>query len=186
MALVHTPQRLSEFKAPDFSLMGIDDERHTLQNVMGEHGLVVVFICNHCPYVTAIIDRLTQTFNKLMAEGVGCVAIMSNDVQNYPADSFDNMKIFAVEHSFAFPYVIDETQEIAKAYGAVCTPDFFGFNQGAMLKYSGRLDSAGAQPANDDTIPELFHAMMKVKEVQPVEEEQISSMGCSIKWRGSL
>ncbi len=183
MALIHTPAHDENFYAPDFSLQNIDGSTLNFSDIKGENGALIMFICNHCPYVVGIIDRLPQTCAKLQENGIGVAAIMSNDAADYPADSFENMKLFAAEHNFIFPYLIDETQDIAKAYGAVCTPDFFGFNAQGQLQYRGRLDSAGKDAANDDTQTELLNAMLKVAETGTGPIEQTPSMGCSIKWR---
>tara|TARA_B100001093_G_C26720130_1_gene967470 strand:+ start:337 stop:891 length:555 start_codon:yes stop_codon:yes gene_type:complete len=183
MVLMHTPQREEGFKAPDFSLRNIDGNMVGLADVMGEGGLVVMFICNHCPYVKAITDRIAETARRLKNEGIGVIAIMPNDTENYPQDSFENMKLFAKESGFDFPYVIDEAQEVAKAYDAVCTPDFFGFDGNGMLQYRGRLDSAMNKPATSDTVPELLEAMKGLKHGGQVATPQHSSMGCSIKWK---
>ncbi|HHN66627.1 MAG TPA: thioredoxin family protein [Thermopetrobacter sp.] len=170
-------------KAPDFTLPGVDGKTYSLADIRGEKGTLVVFICNHCPYVKAIIDRLVRDAKALQEAGIGVVAISSNDVENYPEDSFDNMKAFAERHGFTFPYLYDETQEVAKAYGAVCTPDFFGFNTADELQYRGRLDSSGKQPAAPDARRELYEAMVQVAETGRGPEEQTPSMGCSIKWK---
>ena len=183
MVLMHTPARDEGFQAPDFTLENIDGAMVSLSDVIRENGLVVMFICNHCPYVKAITERIAKTAEALQDEGVGVVAIMSNDVENYPQDSLENMKIFAQGNAFNFPYLIDETQEIAKAYDAVCTPDFFGFDGGGILQYRGRLDNAANKPANEDTVPELLEAMKAVKQTGSVSGAQHSSMGCSIKWK---
>ena len=183
MALMHTPEKDSNFYAPDFTLKNIDDKMVAWNDCTGENGTLVMFICNHCPYVKAIVERMVADCNALQGKGIGCVAIMPNDTQNYPADSFENMKIFATDNSFTFPYLIDETQEVAKAYDAVCTPDFFGFNAGGRLEYRGRLDSAAAGEADDSTIRELRDAMLQIAESGTGPATQKSSMGCSIKWR---
>ncbi len=183
MALLETPKADTALIAPDFHLKNIDGSMVRLNDVKGENGTVIMFICNHCPYVIAIADRLEPAAQKLEALGIGLAAIMSNDTDNHPADSFENMQKFAALHNFSFPYLIDETQDIAKAYGAVCTPDFFGFNKHGELCYRGRLDSAGKDPANDDTTPELIRAMKQVAETGSAPEKQFPSMGCSIKWR---
>lgn len=183
MALMHTPEKDEEFYAPDFSLKNIDGSMVSLADVKGEKGTLVMFICNHCPYVKGITDRLAATMKTLQDNGIGVIAIMSNDAENYPDDSFDNMKVFAKENGFTFPYVIDETQEIAKAYGAVCTPDFFGFNADGQLQYRGRLDSSGKDAANDQTKPELLNAMLQIAETGIGPAEQTPSMGCSVKWK---
>ncbi|MDH5722650.1 MAG: thioredoxin family protein [Alphaproteobacteria bacterium] len=183
MVLMHTPERDEGFQAPDFTLKNIDGTMVSLKDVMGENGLVVMFICNHCPYVKAITDRIAKTAQALQEEGVGVVAIMSNDTQNYPQDSYENMKIFAKDSKFTFPYLIDKTQQVARAYGAVCTPDFFGFDGDGILHYRGRLDDAANKAANEDTVPELLEAMRAVKQIGSVSGVQHPSMGCSIKWK---
>jgi peroxiredoxin len=170
------------WQAKDFALKGVDGGLWTLDNVRGEKGTVVAFICNHCPYVKAVIGRFVDEANALRELGVGTIAVMPNDTQCYPDDSFENMKAFARRHDFTFPYVIDETQEIARAYDAQCTPDFFGFNVRDELQYRGRLDDArmsGAAPQRRD----LFAAMKQVAETGRGPVEPIPSMGCSIKWR---
>lgn len=182
MALLETPDGNIGWKATSFKLKGIDGKSHTLDDVKGPKGLLVMFICNHCPYVKAVIDRLVHDAKELQEADIGCVAIMPNDTHDYPEDSFENMKKFAKEKNFAFPYLIDETQEIAREYGAVCTPDFFGFNSRLELQYRGRLDESW-----NLTIPnprrELLVAMTEVAEKGYTEANQFSSMGCSIKWR---
>lgn len=183
MALMETPSVNTSFKAPDFSLKGVDGQTYSLADVRGEKGTLVMFICNHCPYVKGITDRLASTMEDLQQSGIGVIAIMANDTANYPADSFDNMKVFAQENGFTFPYVIDETQQVAKAYDAVCTPDFFGFDADLNLQYRGRLDSSGKNPAAGDTVPELKNAMLEVAAGKPISHPQTPSMGCSIKWR---
>ena len=183
MALVATPDVQESFTAPDFSLTGIDGKTYTLNDVRGENGLVVMFICNHCPYVKGIMDRLPQDMAALQARGIGVIAIMSNDTADYPEDSFDNMRMFSLANSFSFPYVIDETQEIARKYGAVCTPDFFGFDSNLNLKYRGRLDSNGKDPYTSDARKELVEAMAEIASNGNYSGEQKPSMGCSIKWK---
>ncbi len=182
MALLYTPEKSSNFNAPAFSLRGIDEKTYTLEDIRGENGTLIMFICNHCPYVIAIIDRLAQTCKALQSQGIGCIAIMANDTKNYPADSYENMKIFAARHNFTFPYVIDETQETARAYDAVCTPDFFGFDKNLILQYRGRLDSAANKPADHNTVPELLNAMQDIIKTGKTTAPQSPSMGCSIKW----
>lgn len=183
MALLHTPSFADDFIAPDFSLKNIDCSIKTLADVRGDKGLLVMFICNHCPYVKSIITRLVDTCITLQAEGIGCAAIMPNDTATYPADSFENMQKFASEHDFTFPYLVDETQETAKAYGAVCTPDLFGFNADMLLQYRGRLDSAGTAIADINTKPELLDAMRRIADIGAGPHQQFPSMGCSIKWK---
>lgn len=183
MALLHTPPAEDTFTAPDFTLKNIDDQMMTFANIKGEKGTLLLFICNHCPYVKAIIDRLVEDCKVLQGAGIGVAAIMPNDTDNYPEDSFDNMKIFAEQNGFTFPYLIDETQEIAKAYDAVCTPDLFGFNAEDTLQYRGRCDSAGPNEADENTRRELREAMLRIAEIGAGPHEQFPSMGCSIKWK---
>ncbi|WP_114392068.1 thioredoxin family protein [Oleisolibacter albus] len=170
------------WKARDFRLTGTDGRQYGLEDVRGPAGLLVMFICNHCPYVKAVIDRLVQTTGQLAQAGIGSIAIMSNDTERYPDDSFENMARFAAEHRFGFPYVIDADQAVARTYGAVCTPDFFGFNADLELQYRGRLDASRVQPV-PDAEPELLNAMLKVARTGRGPVDQIASMGCSIKWR---
>lgn len=171
------------WQAPAFDLPATDGRRHTLDSVRGPNGLLVMFICNHCPYVKAVIDRIVRDCRELQAAGVGSVAIMSNDPAVYAEDSFDNMRRWAEELAFPFPYLYDESQAVAKAYGAVCTPDFFGFDAGLGLQYRGRLDASGRNPAPPDARRELFEAMRQVAAGGGGPREQLPSIGCSIKWR---
>ena len=182
MVSTTTPPGALGWPAAAFDLPGTDGRRHTLDSVRGPHGLVVMFICNHCPYVKAVIDRIARDMRELAALGVGSVAIMSNDPAAYDEDSFANMKVVAARHGFGFPYVLDETQDVAKAYGAVCTPDFFGFDRDLKLVYRGRLDASGRSP-NPDAPRELFPAMAAVARGEPAPATQHPSIGCSIKWR---
>ena len=172
------------WKAVDFSLPGVDGKTYGLADVAGPKGTLVMFICNHCPYVRSIIGRLASEIEALRAEGIGAIAIMANDTESYPADSFDNMKAFAAEHGFTFPYVIDRTQEIARAYGAVCTPDFFGFDKDLGLQYRGRLDESKTTLI-EGARRELYEAMVQVARTGKGPADQIPSMGCSIKWRAA-
>ncbi len=183
MALLHTPPRDEDFFAPDFMLKNIDGKMTSLEDIKGPKGFLLLFICNHCPYVKAIIKRLVEDCRVLQENGIGIAAIMPNDAQSYPEDSFENMQKFAKEYDFTFPYLIDETQEIAKAYGAVCTPDIFGFNAQGIMQYRGRCDSAGANPPNENTRREMREAMLRVADIGAGPHEQFPSMGCSIKWR---
>ena len=175
-----------DFNQPaiDFNLPGVDGHSWSLAECRGENGLLVMFICNHCPYVKAILDRIVRDTNELAGLGVNSVAIMSNDQAEYPEDSFENMLLVAREHGFGFPYLLDETQKVAKSYGAVCTPDFFGYNKDMKLQYRGRLDESRKQPATVDVRRDLFEAMKQVSHTGDGPKEQIPSMGCSIKWRG--
>ena len=183
MASLTTPVCNFGWKALDFDLPGVDDKRYDLASVRGPNGLLVMFICNHCPYVKAVRSRIVRDVKELADHGIGAVAIMSNDPADYPEDSFENMKQVAREHAYPFPYLLDRTQEVAKAYGAVCTPDFFGFNAGLALQYRGRLDASRKEAAPADARRELFEAMMQVARTGQGPREQIPSMGCSIKWR---
>lgn len=168
--------------APDFNLPGVDGRDWSRDQCMGERGLLVMFICNHCPYVKAVIDRIVRDARDLRDLGVNCVAIMSNDPTDYPEDSFDNMRIVAERQDFPFPYLLDASQEVARAYGAVCTPDFFGYNAAGALQYRGRLDASRKESAPADARRDLFEAMKQVAETGKGPAEQIPSMGCSIKW----
>src|SRR6185295_10611024 len=169
-------------KAADFDLPGVDGKNHSVATARGPNGLVVMFICNHCPYVKAVIDRIVSDCGELARHGVGSIAVMSNDPADYPEDSFDNMKRVARDKRFPFPYVIDETQDVARAYGAVCTPEFFGFNSGLELQYRGRLD-ASKRDAAPNARRELFEAMSQIASTGVGPKEQIASIGCSIKWK---
>ena len=170
-------------KAYDFDLPGTDGQRWTLEKCMGEKGLLVMFICNHCPYVKAIHQRILRDTAELKALGISTVAISSNDVAEYPEDSFENMQRLAKELNFDFPYLLDENQEVAKHYGAVCTPDFFGYNSQFKLQYRGRLDASKKETAATDVKRDLFDAMKQVSQTGHGPKEQIASIGCSIKWK---
>ena len=182
MVSLQTP--VCEFGKPaiDFALPGVDGKIWTLDDCKGEKGLLVMFICNHCPYVKAVLDRLVRDTRELRELGVNSVAIMSNDPHQYEEDSFENMKRIAAENDFPFPYLLDETQQTAKAYGAVCTPDFFGYNADLQLQYRGRLDASRKEAASTDARRDLFEAMKQVADTGEGPEDQIPSMGCSIKW----
>jgi peroxiredoxin len=170
-------------RAPDFDLPGTDGRHWTRDAVAGPYGLLVMFICNHCPYVLAVVDRIVRDAQVLQGAGIGVVAISSNDVMAYPEDSFERMRVFADQHGFTFPYLYDESQAVARAYGAVCTPDFFGYNRALGLQYRGRLDASGRQPAAVDTRRELLEAMLEIGRSGRGPEAQTPSIGCSIKWR---
>jgi len=172
------------WSAVDFRLDGIDGQFYTLDRIRGPNGTLVMFICNHCPYVKSVIGRLVREVRALRSHGIGAIAIMSNDTDAYPEDSFENMKAFAVEHDIDFPYVIDSTQEVARAYGAVCTPDFFGFNKDHGLQYRGRLD-ASKTTLVENAPRELYEAMVQIAKTGQGPREQIPSMGCTIKWRAA-
>lgn len=183
--MVSTETPVCEFDAPaiDFSLKGTDGATWTLAKARGDKGLLVMFICNHCPYVKAITERLVRDTAELRQFGVNSIAIMANDPAEYPEDSFENMLKVAEQFDFPFPYVIDETQDIARAYGAVCTPDFFGYNAKMELQYRGRLDASRKETAPEDARRDLFAAMKQVGQTGHGPKEQVPSMGCSIKWR---
>lgn len=182
--MVRTETPVCDFgrAAPSFALPGVDGKIWTLEQCRGERGLLVMFICNHCPYVQAIRERIVRDARELKTYGVNCVAIMSNDSAEYPEDSFENMQAVARSFDFPFPYLWDETQAVAKAYGAVCTPDFFGYNAALQLQYRGRLDASRKEPVAEAR-RELFAAMQQVAETGQGPREQIPSMGCSIKWK---
>ncbi|RTL31131.1 MAG: thioredoxin family protein [Burkholderiales bacterium] len=180
---VSTPIADIGWKAPMFRLKGVDSHYHTLSQLSGMRGTVVVFICNHCPYVKAVMPRLIRDAKALHDLGVHTIAINANDDRAYPEDSFSNMKVFAKEWDLPFHYLYDDTQEIAKAYDAVCTPDFFGFDADLRLQYRGRLDAGRKDPVPDDTPRELYDAMRLVAHYGYGPGEQQPSMGCSIKWR---
>jgi len=167
----------------DFSLTGVDGKVWTPATCRGDNGLLVMFICNHCPYVKAVRERIVRDTRELRSLGVNSVAIMSNDPAEYPEDSFENMREIAARYEFPFPYLYDQTQQVARDYGAVCTPDFFGYNADMKLQYRGRLDASRMQPAPDGARRELFEAMKQVAETGQGPQQQVPSMGCSIKWR---
>ena len=183
--MVSTTTPICDFgwPAPAFDLPGTDGKRHTLDSALGDKGLLVMFICNHCPYVKAVLDRIVRDARELQQHGINCIAIMSNDAADYPEDSWDNMQRVAQEMAFPFPYVLDETQAVAKAYGAVCTPDFFGFNGRLELQYRGRLDESRKEAAPTNARRDLFEAMKQVAAIGQGPREQIPSIGCSIKWK---
>ena len=182
MAL-NTPLCDFGWKAVDFELEDTAHRRHSLASLRGPNGLLLMFICNHCPYVKAVIDRICRDARELQALGIGVAAIMSNDAAEYPEDSFENMRQVASALDFPFPYLYDATQDVARAYGAVCTPDFFGFNRDLELQYRGRIDASGRAPAAPDTRRELFEAMREIAASGQGPREQTASIGCSIKWR---
>ena len=181
---VNAPNDILDIDAPSFNLLNIDNNLVSLDEARGRNGTVIAFICNHCPYVKAIANRLSKEADELLSESINTIAIMSNDIINYPEDSFENMKIFSKKYKFNFPYLFDETQEIAKKYNAVCTPDFFGFDKNLKLKYRGRLDSGvmNSDP-NNKINRDLFNAMIDIKNLGMSLNQQINSVGCSIKWK---
>ncbi|TCO79724.1 peroxiredoxin [Plasticicumulans lactativorans] len=185
MVLQHTPVCAFGTPAPDFRLPGVDGRDWTRADCAGPRGLLVMFICNHCPYVKAIRPRLVEDVRVLQALGIGCVAISANDPADYPEDGFAPMAEVARRCGFTFPYLFDASQEVARAYGAVCTPDFFGYNAAFELQYRGRLDASGREPAAADARRELVEAMRQVADSGHGPAEQVPSMGCSIKWRAA-
>ncbi|MEE8275120.1 MAG: thioredoxin family protein [Alphaproteobacteria bacterium] len=182
MVAKDTPVCEFGWKAPDFDLPGVDGRRHRLADERGANGTLVMFICNHCPYVKAVLERIVRDTRELAGHGVASIAIMSNDPRAYAEDSFDNMGRVAREKGFPFPYLIDETQAVAKAYGAACTPDFFGFNADLELQYRGRLDESRME-AVPGARRELYEAMVRIADTGAGPEEQVASIGCSIKWK---
>lgn len=184
MALTHTPENELNTPCPHFKLRGTDEKIYQLTDFADGNPLLVMFLCNHCPYVKAIEDRLIELGQDLQNQNIHVFGIASNDSIKYPEDSFANLKKRAREKNYPFIYLFDETQEVAKSFGAVCTPDFFGYDSHLMLRYRGRLDDSWKDPGQV-TQRELFHAMMKLKNNQPLTEKQTPSMGCSIKWKTS-
>lgn len=167
----------------EFSLPGTDGRTHSLSDIKGPNGTLIMFICNHCPYVQAVMDRIVRDARDLQARGVGVVAISANDVQDYPQDGPDQMKAEAARHGFTFPYLYDESQSVARAYGAECTPDFFGYNADGALQYRGRLDASRRTAGPVDARRDLYEAMIQIAETGKGPTDQVPSMGCSIKWK---
>ena len=180
--LLDAPNADLGWKAAPFTLHDPDGKPFSLDDVKGENGTLIAFICNHCPYVQAIIDRLVADARVLQDEGINVIAINSNDYRSVPSDSPPMMKSFASRHGFTFPYLIDEDQSVGRTYGAVCTPDFFGFNADSELQYRGRLDNARMGEASN-RIPELLDAMRQIAKTGKGPAEQKPSIGCSIKWK---
>ena len=182
MTLTKTPICNFGEKAKDFNLLSTENKKVSLESVKGERGTLIMFICNHCPYVKAIIKDIVQDVKFLESLGIKSTAIMSNDVKNYPEDSFENMILFSKKHNFSFPYLIDETQEVAKKYGAVCTPDFFGYNKNLELQYRGRIRELKDLKPVKSGDSDLRTAMKLVAKSGKGPANQIPSMGCNIKW----
>ena len=183
MALEKTPSCNFGEKAKEFNLKGIDEKNYSLTDIVGLNGTLIMFICNHCPYVRAISKEIGKTALELKKYKINLAAIMSNDTLNYPDDSFDKMKIFAKQNNFMFPYLIDESQEVAINYGAVCTPDFFGYNSKNELQYRGRLRPLKDLKPTINGKNELLEAMIKISKTGQGPKEQYPSMGCNIKWK---
>lgn len=183
MSLTKTPICNFGEKIKDFSLVSTDNKKLNLSDLKGSKGTLIMFICNHCPYVQAIIKEAVKIANEIKKIGIHTVAIMSNDVENYPEDSFENMKLFSKKYNFTFPYLIDETQDVAKSFGAVCTPDFFGYNKNGELQYRGRIRKLNNLTPVMDGESELLSAMKLIADQGQGPKEQLSSMGCNIKWK---
>ena len=183
MVSLHTPLCDFGWQAPAFDLPATDGKAYCLRDLVGPQGLLLMFICNHCPYVQAVRRRIVRDAQELQALGIRCVAINSNDATQYPEDDFEHMKIIARDWNLPFPYLYDASQAVAKAYGAVCTPDFFGFNKDLKLQYRGRLDASRKETAPEDVHRDLFEAMQQIAQTGQGPQEQIPSIGCSIKWR---
>ena len=181
MASIHPPVCDFGWPAPDFNLVNVDGRSLSRDQLMGEKGLLVMFICNHCPYVKAILPRLVADCRELNSLGINSVAIMSNDPTVYPEDGFEHMQKIAADLHFPFAYLVDPSQQVAKSYGAVCTPDFFGFNSQGQLQYRGRFDESRKETASHSS-RDLFHAMRGIAETGNGPAEQIASIGCSMKW----
>ena len=171
-----------DWQAPDFNLISVDEQYYSLSQLTGENGTLIAFICNHCPYVIRIIERFVYESIELNNIGVSTIGIMSNDVKQYPEDSYEKMKEFSLKYDFKFHYLYDSTQEVAKDYRAVCTPDIFGFNKNLQLKYRGRIDSKVVEENNNDIRREMYDAMKLIKETNEGPSNQFNSFGCSIKW----
>ncbi len=169
--------------AKDFKLMNVNNEIYSLNNIIKKNGFVIAFICNHCPYVKDIISRLVDDFNFLLKQDVGVTAVMPNDYEAYPEDSFENMQKFSKNNNFSFPYLFDKKQEVAKSYGAICTPDFFCFDNKNKLFYRGRLDNVKFNANFLEREKSIINAYEKMIKESTIIDKQVSSMGCSIKWR---
>ena len=182
MVALETPICDFGWKAPEFKLLGIDNNKYTYSDITGENGTLIMFICNHCPYVKSVTHRLVEDCSILKNKGIGVAAIMSNDVNDYPEDSFENMNKFSEENNFNFPYLYDETQEVGRTYNAVCTPDFFGFNNSHELQYRGRLEASQKELVLNAK-KELLEGMTLVSKTGIGPKEQTPSIGCSIKWK---
>ena len=171
-----------DWQAPDFNLISVDEEYYSLSQLVGKNGTLIAFICNHCPYVIRIIERFVYESIELNNIGVSTIGIMSNDVKQYPEDSYEKMKEFSLKYDFKFHYLYDSTQQVAKDYRAACTPDIFGFNKNLQLKYRGRIDSKVVEEDNNDIKREMYEAMKLIKETNEGPSNQFNSFGCSIKW----
>lgn len=173
------------WKAPQFTLPATDGKTYALTDIAGPNGTLIMFICNHCPYVLAVLDRICRDARDLKTAGIGVAAICSNDAEAYPADSFEKMRDMARTENFPFPYLHDADQSVARAWGAACTPDFFGLNADGALQYRGRLDASGRNPAPEGARRELYDAMVQIARTGDGPRDQTPSIGCSIKWRAA-
>jgi peroxiredoxin len=182
MATLQTAPRLG-ITAPNFRLPATDGKTYSLKDVSGANGVVVAFICNHCPYVKAVAERMVEDAKTLMAEGIGFVAISANDPVSYPEDSPANMKLFAAKYGFPFHYLFDDTQDVARAYDAVCTPEFYGITKEGVIAYHGRLDEGRKGEPPPGARRELVDAMRMIAETGRGPAQQFASVGCSIKWK---
>jgi len=183
MVELTTPECNFGEKPYEFNLLGVDGDHWSLDKCMGKNGLLIMFICNHCPYVLAILDKLVVETDVLSMKGMNSVAIMPNDTASYPDDSYENMKKISKQFGFGFPYLYDESQQITQSYGAICTPDFFGYNAKRELQYRGRFDDRGSKKNNNPNQSDLFKAMFLIARTNKGPETQYPSVGCSIKWR---
>ncbi len=182
MVLTKTPICNFGEKPHSFELKDVSEKTYNFKDLVGEKGTLIMFICNHCPYVKAVIKDIVHDADKLKNLNINTVAVMSNDTKNYPDDSFENMIKFSKINKFNFPYLFDETQEIAKKYGAVCTPDFFGYNNNLELQYRGRIRELKDLKPVSTGESDLFNAMKMIAETGKGPQKQIPSMGCNIKW----
>jgi len=180
-----TPQTAPQLgiKAPPFRLPATDGKSYALADVAGKNGTVVAFICNHCPYVKAVVGRMVEDAKALAGEGIGFVAISANDPTTHPDDSFPNMKLFAAKHGFPFSYLFDESQTVARAYDAACTPEFYGVSAAGTIEYHGRLDEGRTGPLPAGAKRELVEAMRMIAKTGKGPQGQVAAVGCSIKWK---
>ena len=183
MAVVNTSNCNFGWKAKNFNLLSVDENYYSLDSLKGQNGTIIAFICNHCPYVISIAERLSYESKELKKIKINTIAIMSNDIEKYPEDSFDKMKLFSKKYNFDFQYLFDSTQGVAKNYDAVCTPDFFGFNKFLKLQYRGRIDSGVMGNTDQNIDRELFSAMELISKTNEGPKKQFNSFGCSIKWK---
>ena len=183
MAETYTPNCDYDMKAHEFELLNVDNEFYSLESCLGTRATLVMFICNHCPYVQSILDQLVVEVSVMQKKGIGCIAINSNDYNAYPDDSFENMQKISKKYGFSFPYLIDDKQDVARKYKSVCTPDFFGFNTNQELQYRGRFDDRKTSKQMSANSSELFKAMIEIARTEHGPAKQIPSVGCSIKWR---